>query len=1039
MTSSHKGFSRSKYSVALRVAALLGCILGVFLSACQNTDSGDSDPVLNIRIDKDNDSLLTFDTLIITVHSKDGTFSQEVFHGHLTNPKQVLGIKLDPRVGKEFKVSIIGFKGGKQALNKEITVLSRSTSESKDLPVVDTSKADTTLPIIIAPSDTTVSEGDLLKLQILVSRPWGEGALLSLVAPPAGASLDANGYLSWKPSSSQGRLEPYSVTILYALGTRKIEKSIRIKVLNINQPPHIKPIPDQKGKVDETLSFKVEATDPDNDSLVISVRDLPSGAHFVEGLFTWKPSAGQVGNYPLKIKAFDGTDSDFVAVLLTIGDIDPPPPLKLEITWPGRDTLLNITPITVLYSVNEKPHQKKFELKAGRNKIFIDTTVEGRTAFDTVIVTLDTIAPLKPVAAGNSPVNSRTPTWHWKSGGGGNGVFRIKLNDGTMAGAQLTLDTLYTVSTDLNVGTHTLFIQERDDAGNWSPIGKHSVRIDTTKPEAPAVTATPSTVTNMVLPTWSWQGSGEDVSGLFRYKLDNSDLRTGATETRTSSLILKAGQELSEGPHSLYVQQQDSAGNWSNSGVALLRIDLTPPSVPLATISPASPTNIRRPTWNWTGGGGGMGKFRYRLDNGDLSAASENSAASFSPDQDLSESTHTLYVQERDSAGNWSQSASKAVRIDLTAPSTPKLSTASPHVTTPRPKWQWSSAGNGGSGSFRYKLNDSTMNVGATATTDTAFIPSSDLPKGERHTLYLQESDSAGNWSPIGMLTIRIHGQTGFGVGYGGAIYRTLNGGGSWDSLTSGTSQYLSAVFFTSSTTGYVVGGSTILKTSNGGTAWNPLTSGTENGLRSVYFADSNIGLTVGSSGTILRTTNAGVSWFPIPSGTSNDLYSVFFVDTKIGYAAGDNGTILKTVNAGEIWAPVSFGSYNFASIYFADANTGFAVGSLGAIVKTTNGGTSWEELTSGTLESLYSVHFTSTTTGYAVGGGGIVLKTINGGTSWTSQSPSTHSLNTLFFTDSSIGYAIGDGYAYKTTNSGNSWPGIGIGSVFSFLGLFFP
>ena len=94
----------------------------IFL-ACQLTSTEDNTHVLNIRIDKDNDSLLKFDTLIITVYSKDSSFKQEVFHGKLSNPEKIQGIKLDPKVGSEYKVVIVGYKSGNVSFNKQITVL----------------------------------------------------------------------------------------------------------------------------------------------------------------------------------------------------------------------------------------------------------------------------------------------------------------------------------------------------------------------------------------------------------------------------------------------------------------------------------------------------------------------------------------------------------------------------------------------------------------------------------------------------------------------------------------------------------------------------------------------------------------------------------------------------------------------------------------------------------------------------------------------------------------------------------------------------
>ena len=55
-------------------------------------------------------------------------------------------------------------------------------------------------------------------------------------------------------------------------------------------------------------------------------------------------------------------------------------------------------------------------------------------------------------------------------------------------------------------------------------------------------------------------------------------------------------------------------------------------------------------------------------------------------------------------------------------------------------------------------------------------------------------------------------------MGYGD-ILKTLNGGITWTLDSSGTWNTLNSVFFTDSTTGYIVGlAGTILKTGNGGT-----------------------------------------------------------------------------------------------------------------------------------------------------------------------------------------------------------------------------
>ena len=96
--------------------------------------------------------------------------------------------------------------------------------------------------------------------------------------------------------------------------------------------------------------------------------------------------------------------------------------------------------------------------------------------------------------------------------------------------------------------------------------------------------------------------------------------------------------------------------------IKVVRLDDTPPAAPVVALGAYAAPD--RPGWSWTPGGGGNGSFRYRLDNADLSAgATATTAASFAPGADLAAGTHTLYVQERDSSGNWSASGKAAVTL----------------------------------------------------------------------------------------------------------------------------------------------------------------------------------------------------------------------------------------------------------------------------------------------------------------------------------------------------------------------------------------
>lgn len=147
---------------------------------------------------------------------------------------------------------------------------------------------------------------------------------------------------------------------------------------------------------------------------------------------------------------------------------------------------------------------------------------------------------------------------------------------------------------------------------------------------------------------------------MFRFKLDEEDLQKGATVAERTSFT--PGLDLGDGAHTLYLQESDSAGNWSSTTSLEIRIDLTPPAQPVFDATPYSPVASLRPTWTWKGGGGGNGTFRLKLDDPDLTTGSDTlTGKSFRPAGDLPEGRHELWVQERDSTGNWSAPTSRTL------------------------------------------------------------------------------------------------------------------------------------------------------------------------------------------------------------------------------------------------------------------------------------------------------------------------------------------------------------------------------------------
>jgi photosystem II stability/assembly factor-like uncharacterized protein len=223
---------------------------------------------------------------------------------------------------------------------------------------------------------------------------------------------------------------------------------------------------------------------------------------------------------------------------------------------------------------------------------------------------------------------------------------------------------------------------------------------------------------------------------------------------------------------------------------------------------------------------------------------------------------------------------------------------------------------------------------------------------------------------------------------------KTINSGLTWTrSSDSVPAAVYHSVYFTDANTGYIAGwnssGGLVLKTIDGGTTWSSKSSGTPQGLNSVYFISPETGYVVGKGGIIQKTMDGGTTWttqYP-SSGVGYVLNSVCFPDANTGYVAGyfsgfdGGGVILKTTDGGSTWNPSCYPVDSLLSVNFINITTGYAVGSYGTIYKTTDGGSTWIVQLYGTGgHKLNSVFFTDANTGYTVGDHGTILKTINGG-----------------------------------------------------------
>lgn len=139
-------------------------------------------------------------------------------------------------------------------------------------------------------------------------------------------------------------------------------------------------------------------------------------------------------------------------------------------------------------------------------------------------------------------------------------------------------------------------------------------------------------------------------------------------------------------------------------------------------------------------------------------------------------------------------------------------------------------------------------------------------------------------------------GAIGFACGDGGKIYKTTLAGVNWGQIAQFGGVFKSSSFLNDQQ-GWVIG-SALYRTNNGGTSWDTLQTNLS-GINSIFFTNSSCGFMVGSGGLIFRTNDGGRNWTLSQSSTFNDLQSIYMLNEYVGVACGATGTVLWTENSG--------------------------------------------------------------------------------------------------------------------------------------------
>lgn len=558
------------------------------------------------------------------------------------------------------------------------------------LSVEDTSKADTLSVTIQAP--VTVTSIKVSQDTLTLYRKGESRQITAKVSPDAAPQS-----IQWTSSSTEnatvdpttGLIVPFKAGFAFIIATSMVDKGKRdsVEVSIKDDVPKLVVGPDTVISVGQSLLFLPVATQ--EFGTIISYR------YDLDGNGAWDDTVASISaktfTYNLAkvyvvrfwVRDTEGNEVTAERRILVASSA------TIVINNPPDNSYTNKKTVKVEWSVDGNPQDSLTtqELTViGRNVITrLARDAAGKESSASVTVYFDTTAPNKPNLSGSSPTNVK-PRWTWSTGGaGGSGDFRFRLVDGNFpADAPSTRDTSHVLGAEPVSGTtYTLFVQERDLAGNWSIVSSFPIRYDVTKPVVTIKTPRPSGThyTSIASLTLTGIVGGPLPITRVTYKAGVAAAANAIladTNWTTPAISMQEGIALP-----VVITAYDNAGNTGEATLTLF-MDNTIPSAPAITTGPLANIGALKANFGWTSGGDGVagsglnGRYRYNLNGG----AWKDTTANVLTDLTLIEGNNVLSVQEQDRALLWSASGTRLVRADISGPVITLTSHPTPATST---------------------------------------------------------------------------------------------------------------------------------------------------------------------------------------------------------------------------------------------------------------------------------------------------------------------------------------------------------------------
>jgi len=234
--------------------------------------------------------------------------------------------------------------------------------------------------------------------------------------------------------------------------------------------------------------------------------------------------------------------------------------------------------------------------------------------------------------------------------------------------------------TTTNTSSKYVYIRTKDGAGNISTTTSDYIGYDTVAPAAGSwliSSDAPYTTTPSSVSVAASSAPSDSLSGIYQMCFSNSSSGPwsgwetySATKAAWNLTSATYGGNTDQGYKLAYVKVRDRALNESAYTSGLIVYDLSPTADP-TSVSAASPTLDRTPTWEWTDTDpdGSVRYFQIQLDSTSGAWTSTTDLLDWTPSTALSDGLHTLYVRQKDVTWSYySPYGSRTIRVTPVIP-----------------------------------------------------------------------------------------------------------------------------------------------------------------------------------------------------------------------------------------------------------------------------------------------------------------------------------------------------------------------------------